>query len=127
MPQSSPTPAKIEQAIDALLRLIVANDTKRQNGAASPHTIDPADMESGELIDSDLDEIIADPIGCACRSEVMALGGLLFETLGTIDHLADVVERIAGLDQASKRQRGTILDECWQGIGSEDEAGWEDV
>ena len=76
--------------------------------------------EDTEVDDEVLDAIIADPIGSACRSEIASLGEFLFETLGTIDEITPIADRIAAMDDANKARRSAILDECWEDVGLED-------
>ena len=73
---------------------------------------------------ADLDEIIASPIGMACRGEIAALGSLLFDTVGTSDHITDVVHRIAEMDPGHEARRVAILDDVWKQVGSEGDANW---
>src|ERR1700712_2172914 len=65
-------PAKIEKAMDALLRAIVEDEAKRPASAArQPVDIaTSAEIDEGDVISEDLDGIIADPVGMACRSEI---------------------------------------------------------
>lgn len=84
-----------------------------------------AEIDEGNVIDKDLDGIIADPVGVACRSEIAALGSLLFKSLGTAEPTVDVLARIAGMDPACINQRRAILDEAWTHVGPEGAAGLE--
>lgn len=120
-------PAKIERAMDALLRAIIENELRLSTAGQvrAIYTVTAAEIDEGDVIEKDLDGIIADPVGVACRSEIAALGSLLFETLGTAEPAADVLARVAGMDLTNINQRRAILDEAWTHIGPEGDAGRE--
>ena len=110
---------KIEQAIDALLRALIERPSPESR---AEHVVTASDTDEVDLDDETLDAIIADPIGSACRSEIASLGDFLFDMLDPTDEITAVVERIAAMDEANKARRSAILDECWDDLGTEDEA-----
>ena len=119
-----PLVPKIEQAVDALLRAILTAEGSRPNAGGARLSLLVIEIEEGATTAENLDEIIANPVGTACRSEIAALGSLLFDTVGTSDTMAAVVNRVAGLDQANSERRGAILDEVWRQVASEGDADW---
>lgn len=112
------TTAKIERAIDALLRALIERPSPETR---AEHVVTASDTDDAEVDEEILDAIIADPIGSACRSEIASLGDFLFDTLEPTDDLATIVDRIAAMDEANKARRAAILDECWDELGAEDE------
>lgn len=108
-----PRAARIEQAIDALLRALIDRPPPPQR---ADHVATLTDDDEVDVDEADLAAIIADPIGSACRSEIAALGSYLLDTLGSIEELATVSDRIAGLDSVNKARRAAILDECWEDV-----------
>ena len=110
--------AKIEQAVDALLRALIERPSPERR---AEHVVTGSDIEDADVDDEALDAIIADPIGSACRSEIASLGDFLFETLGSMDEITTAADRIAAMDGANEARRSAILDECWDDIGNEDE------
>ena len=122
MNSTDPLAPKIEQAVDALLRAIIA--TEELQPSSIGRSLIAINIEEGAVTAADLDEIIASPIGMACRGEIAALGSLLFDTVGTQDHITDVVHRIAGMDPGHDSRRVAILDDVWKQVGSERDAGW---
>ena len=119
--------AKIEIAMDALLVAIQKNEAGRPEpaGIDHAHVATAAEIDEGDVISADLDALIADPVGVACRSELAALGSLLFETIGTTDHIGDVIDRVAGMDATHVERRYDILEEAWGHVGPEGDSGWE--
>ncbi len=99
-----PLASKIEQAIDALLRAIIATEGLGTAGSLGAH-LSLIAIEEGAVTAENLDKIIANPVGAACRSEIAALGSLLFDTVGTLDTMAAVVDRVVGLDQTGENAR----------------------
>ncbi len=89
------------------------------------YIVTAAEIDEGDVVAEDLDGIIADPVGVACRSEIAALGSLLFETIGTAEAVTTVLDRVAGMDLTNINQRRAILDEAWTHVGPEGDAGWE--
>ena len=68
-------------------------------------------------------------MGSACPpwpaiSAVAALGSLLFDTVGTPDPVADIVQRIAGMDAANGDRRAAILNDVWRQVGTEGDTDW---
>ena len=118
---STITLSKIEKAIDALLRAIVENEARLSAAgqARAIYIVTAAEVDEGDVIAEDLDGIVADPVGVACRSEVASLGSLLFETIGTTAAPADVLQRVAEMDLSNINQRRAILDEVWAHVGPE--------
>ena len=114
----APNTAKLEQAIDALLRALIERPSPENR---AEHVVTASDTDEAEVDEEILDAIIADPIGSACRSEIASLGDFLFDMLSPDDELATVVDRIAAMDEANKARRSAILDECWDELGVEDE------
>ena len=127
MSTSTIDPAKIEKAMDALLRAITENEARlsADGHARAIYIVTASEIDERDVISEDLDGIIADPVGVACRSELAALGSLLFETVGITEPAADVLDRVAGMDAASINQRRAILDEVWAHVGPEGDATWE--
>lgn len=118
--------AKIERAMDALLQAILENEKLRPTPAVDPaFAATAAEIDEGDVISEDMDAIIADPIGVACRSELAALGSLLFEIIGTHEHAGDVLDRIAAMRPDADHHRRAILEEAWEHIGPEGDANWE--
>ena len=115
---ASPLAAKIERAVDALLRALIDRPPPEQR---ADHVVTTSEDDEVDLDEADLDAVIADPVGSACRSEIAALGSFLLETLGSIEELEAASERIAGLDGTNKARRTAILDECWEDAGIDDE------
>lgn len=115
---SAPDTTKIEQAVDALLRALIERASPEHR---AEHVVTAGGTEDADMDDEVLDAIIADPVGSACRSEIASLGEFLFETLGTVDEITPVADRIATMDSANKARRSAILDECWEDLGLEDE------
>ena len=122
MTAPDPLVPKIEQAVDALLRAILATEVLQPPRIG--RSLIAINIEEGAVTAADLDEIITSPIGMACRSEIAALGSLLFDTVGTPDPVADVVRRIAAIDAANGDRRAAILDDVWRQVGSEGDANW---
>ena len=118
---------KIERAMDALLCAIIENEARLAGKGRLPaeDIATVAEIVEGDVISQDLDSIIDDPIGVACRSEIAALGSLLFETVGTAEKVDDVVSRVAGMDTAQESRRREILEEAWEHVGPEGDANWE--
>ncbi len=116
--QGTPNTSKIEQAVDALLRALIERPAPAHR---AEHVVSAADIDQTDDGEDDLNAIIADPIGSACRSEIASLGGFLFETLGTMDEISMVTNRIAAMDDANKARRTAILEECWETIDLEDD------
>ena len=115
----APNVAKLEKAIDALLRALIDRPSPEQR---AEHVVTASNTDEADIHEEILDAIIADPIGSACRSEIASLGDFVFDTLGPTDEIEAVVNRIAALDEVSKARRSAILDECWDGLGAaEDE------
>ena len=114
----APKTAKIEQAIDALLRALIERPSPESR---AEHVVTASDTDDADLDEEILDAIIADPIGSACRSEIASLGDFLFDTLDGADELTTAADRIAAMDEANKARRSAILDECWVELGVEDE------
>ena len=110
--------AKIELAVDALLRALIERPSPERR---AEHVVTPADTGDADVEDEVLDAIIADPIGSACRSEIASLGEFLFEILGSMDEVTPIADRIAAMDGANKARRSAILDECWEDLGLEDD------
>ena len=110
--------AKIEQAIDALLRALIERPPP---AGRAEHVVTASDTDEAVVDEEILDAIIVDPIGSACRSEIASLGDFLFDMLSPDDELTTVVHRIAAMDEANKARRSAILDECWDELGAEDE------
>ncbi len=123
MTAPDPLAPKIEQAVDALLRAIVEAEGPQPGAAGARLSLIAINIEKGAVTAENLDEIIANPVGLGCRSEMAALGSLLFDTVGTPDTVADVVKRIAG-DGDDSVGRVAILDEVWQQVGTEGDADW---
>jgi hypothetical protein len=119
--------AKIERAMDALLHAILDDEGRRPAPAAVDlsHVATAAEIEEGDVISADMDAIIADPIGVACRSELAALGSLLFETVGTSDDMGDVMDRVAGMQGANAERRREIIEEAWEHVGPEGDGNWD--
>ena len=115
---AAPKTAKIEQAIDALLRALIERPSPESR---AEHVVTASDTEEADLDEETLDAIIADPIGSACRSEIASLGDFLFDLLDPTDEITAVVDRIAAMDEANKARRSAILDECWDDLGTEDD------
>ncbi len=125
MTAPDPLAPKIEQAIDALLRAIIAAEGQGTAGGEGTHlSLIAIEIEEGAVTAANLDEIIANPVGAGCRGEIAALGSLLFDTVGTPDTMAAVVNRVAGLDGSNSARRAAILDEVWRQVASEGDAGW---
>ena len=114
----APKTAKIERAIDALLRALIERPAPENR---AEHVVTASDTDDADIDEEILDAIVADPIGSACRSEIASLGDFLFDMLDPSDELATVVDRIAAMDAANKARRSAILDECWDELGVEDE------
>ena len=114
----APNTAKLEQAIDALLRALIERPSPENR---AEHVVTASDTDEAEVDEEILDAIIADPIGSACRSEIASLGDFHFDMQSPDDELATVVDRIAAMDEANKARRSAILDECWDELGVEDE------
>ena len=115
----APNTAKLEKAIDALLRALIDRPSPEKR---AEHVVTASDTDEADIDEEILDAIIADPVGSACRSEIASLGDFIFAMLGPTDGLEAVVNRIAALDQANQARRSAILDECWDGLGAaEDE------
>ena len=120
-------PAKIEKAMDALLCAILKNEARLAGRGRLPadDVASAAEIVEGDVIDRDLDGIIDDPVGVACRSEIAALGSLLFETIGSTEKTEAVVSRVAAMDTSQATRRREILEEAWAHVGPEGNAGWE--
>ncbi len=108
-----PLAAKIEEAIDSLLRALIDRPPPQQR---ADHVVTTGENDEADVNEADLEAIIADPIGSACRSEIASLGSFLLDTLGTVEELEEASERIAGLDEVNKARRAAILDECWEDV-----------
>ena len=121
MTASEPLVPKIEQAVDALLPAIIA--TEGLQPSSIRRLMIAINIEEGAVTAADLDEINASPISMACRSEIAALGSLLFDTVGPLDTVAVVLRRIAGMDDANEERGAAILDDGWRQVGSEGDAG----
>ena len=119
--------AKIEKAMDALLCAIVENEARlaASGSARAIYIVTAAEINEGDVSPKNLDSIIADPVGIACRSEIAALGSLLFETLGAMDKIGQSLERIAGMDPVSINQRRAVLEEACSHVGPEGDVGWK--
>jgi hypothetical protein len=118
--------SKIERAMDALLRAIFENEARRPvPGSVLADVPTAAEIDEGDVISEDMDAIIADPFGVACRSELAALGSLLFETIGTHEHAGDVLNRIAEMQPDNVPLRHAIIEEAWEHVGPEGDARWE--
>ena len=122
MTSPDPIAPKIELAVDALLRAIIA--TEKLQPSSIGRSLIAINVEEGAATAADLDDIIISPISMACRSEIAALGSLLFNTVGKLDPVADVVWRIAGMDAGNGDRRPAILDDVWRQVGSEGDANW---
>ena len=116
---AAPKTAKIEKAIDALLRALIERPSPESR---AEHVVTASDTDEADVDEEILDAIIADPIGSACRSEIASLGDFIFDMLSPTDELTTVVDRIAAMDEANKARRSAILDECWDELGVTDDA-----
>jgi hypothetical protein len=111
--------AKIEDALDQLLRAIDANDRDRELQPKEPLRAVPA----GELLNTsdheiELRDILRDPVGHALRREMKSLGGHLFGILGSTNGMRTVLDRVAGHEPCNYTRRATILNQQWHGIGA---------
>jgi hypothetical protein len=111
--------ARIEDALDQLLRAIDANDRDRELQPRMPTKVIPAD-EFPKPPDHELEirDILRDPVGHALRREIKSLGGHLFRILESTNGLKAVLERVAGREPSNYTRRATILNEQWHGIGA---------
>lgn len=111
----APNTAKLEQAIDALLRALIDRPSPENRAEL---VVTASDTDEADVDENILDAIIADPIGSACRSEIATLGDFIFDMLGPADEFQAVADRIAALDEANQARRSAILDECWDDLGA---------
>ena len=115
-----PTTA-IETAVDALLQVIVTGNLNRRAAApldrikATPFEWrDPSTIPLRSA--PDLSGLIADPIGTACRAELVRLGHGI-HVVGGLDALDEAIFRIAEMDPAHSDWRAIVLETAWGEIG----------
>ncbi|TXN00490.1 hypothetical protein FV242_21890 [Methylobacterium sp. WL64] len=109
----------IEAAADALLRIVVKGERERSTAANSSWTkgrpwVDTVAPAATDTLD--VQGIVADPIGTACRAELRRIGHALHATNPDEDFVALQVE-IAEADMSHAGWRAIVLEMAWHGIG----------
>ncbi|MCJ2067562.1 hypothetical protein MKK75_01880 [Methylobacterium sp. J-030] len=111
--------ATIEAAADALLRIVVTGERKR-NAAANPEWL-PGRPWTDTLAQASTDALdvaglAVDPIGTACRAELRRIGHALHAANPHEVFTALEVE-IAEMDPSHAGWRAIVLEMAWHGIG----------
>ena len=120
---------RIEAALDALLNEIVERilaqraEPKMPRAAqlmATPFKV-AALNEIPSHDETEVNEILQDPVGSACRYAIKRLGQHLYTVFKSTDVMAEVLDRVAERDPKHSGLRADIMDDCWEGIGEGDD------
>lgn len=116
----------IEEALDTLLTAAIDAPPRKPE----PQPIEPIRMADIETIMGRTEaerktlDLIANPVGIACRIGIRWLGQRLFE-IGGLDLMHRVIDDVAARDLRNAGRRLSIMDHRWDGIGRVDgHAGW---
>ncbi|MBM6581071.1 hypothetical protein ILT44_12825 [Microvirga sp. BT689] len=109
------------QAIeDALHTLLTAIEKAKDRFPPAPGK----SMTMAEIVDlgwegNELNSLLRDPVGRGLRSSISDLGQHLFRLLGNTERMRVVLDRVAGRNPENFSHRVSIMDHCWDGVGSE--------
>ncbi|MGH1592380.1 hypothetical protein ACRBEV_33215 (plasmid) [Methylobacterium phyllosphaerae] len=114
----TPPATSIQEAADALLRVIVKADRQRFALKLAAFRGRPfmGIGQPGATDDLDPTAIVADPIGTACRAELRRIGHALHAACPCEDFVALSVE-VAEMDPTHADWRAMALETAWAGIG----------
>ncbi|QGY03584.1 hypothetical protein MMSR116_18080 [Methylobacterium mesophilicum SR1.6/6] len=109
----------LEDAADALLRIVVTGERQRsavanpdwQKGRPWTDTLAPASTDA-----LDVAGLATDPIGTACRAELRRIGHAL-HAANPDEDLAALGVEIAEMDPTHAGWRAIVLEMAWHGIG----------
>lgn len=113
---------EVENALDALLNAIEAEDDRRtESPPGDPVTL--AATPCSEVSETDpsvwkVRDLASDPIGRACREQIRTLGALLFDVVGSTAGMRDSLQRVADRCPEKAARRTTIMDKWWNGLGA---------
>jgi gamma-glutamyl-gamma-aminobutyrate hydrolase PuuD len=122
----------IESALDALLNEIVKRmlaqraEPKMPRAAqlmATPFKAIALD-EIPSRHETEVNEILQDPVGSACRYAIKRLGQHLYTVAKSTDVMAEVLDRVAERDPNHLALRADIMDKWWEGIGEGEDRWW---
>jgi hypothetical protein len=123
---------RIEAALDALLTEIIERilaqraEPKMPRAAqlmATPFKVAALD-EIPSRDETEVTEILQDPVGSACRYAIKRLGQHLYSVAKSMDVMAEVLDRVAERDPKHSGLRADIMDKWWEGIGEGDDRRW---
>jgi hypothetical protein len=123
---------RVEAALDALLNEIVERtlaqraEPKMPRAAqlmATPFKAIALD-EIPSCDETEVNEILQDPIGAACRYAIKRLGQHLYTMTKSMDVMAEVLNRVAERDPKHSGLRADIMDKWWEGVGAGDDRWW---
>jgi hypothetical protein len=118
---------RIVFALDDLLNEIVKRTQTRPATPGKPTATPFKFRKVDELAsreDAEINEILDDPVGAACRHSIRRLGEHLYELARDTDIMSDVLERVADRDPSRYSLRATIIDKSWNGIGAGQDRWW---
>jgi hypothetical protein len=123
---------RVESALDALLNEIVERilaqraEPKMPRAAqlmATPFKAIALD-EIPSCDETEVNEILQDPVGAACRYAIKRLGQHLYTMAKSMDVMAEVLNRVAERDPKHSGLRADIMDKWWEGVGAGDDRWW---
>ncbi len=118
---------RIVFALDDFVEEIVKR-TQTRPASAGKLTAKPIKFRSLDELasreDAEVNEILDDPVGAACRHSIRRLGEHLYEIARDTDTMSDVLERVADRDPSRYSLRATIIDKAWNGIGAGQDRWW---
>lgn len=127
-PQSTTDPglAALKTAMDALLAVIVAEDGKPRAPELGPKfkLVPLRDIVMVTPLQADVSDLVRSPVSSACRQAVGRIGKLVHAITGSVAGMAEVAERVAGMDPPKHGHRLSIIGGAWNGIGSGDDRWW---
>ena len=119
---------RIEAALDALLNEIVERILAQRAEPKMPRAAQlmatPFKTAALDEIpyhdETEVNEILQDPVGSACRYAIKRLGQHLYCVSKSIDVMAEVLDRVAERDPKHSGLRADIMDRWWKSISEGD-------
>jgi hypothetical protein len=74
--------------------------------------------------ETEVNEILQDPVASACRYAIKRLGQHLYTVAKSTDVMAEVLNRVAERDPKDSGLRADIMDKWWEGIGEGEDRWW---
>lgn len=119
--------AEVERALDALLRASIADDEAQPRGPLTATPMDWTRLEAAARmtrLERDVADLKRRPLRAAYRQAIRRLGQHVFDTVGSVGGMRDVLERVAEMDPSRDAYRANIMDHAWDGVGEGEQRWW---